>query len=209
MTTNARVDLGRSHSVLRQTCLRAYRSSQPCAIAPPGEDDNELPRGTDGEIVVRPLKPDIMFQGYWRRPEDTLKIMRNMWLHTGDIGKFDEDGFFWFSGRDNDMFKVKGQSIWPSELESMIFSHPEVDEFQLSAYERRAFPGLESHGRSIIAPAQANGSSRDCRSRASYGKQVQGRQDCNAGRKQHGDCLHQGRPQLRPSSRRDSLLSGC
>lgn len=48
--------------------------------------DREVPTGTSGESV-RPLRPDIMFMGYWRRPEDTLKIMRNLWLHTGDIGK--------------------------------------------------------------------------------------------------------------------------
>lgn len=63
------------------------------------DNDHELPTNTPGEIVVRPLRPDIMFQGYWNRPADTLKLMRNMWFHTGDIGKFDENGFFYFVDR--------------------------------------------------------------------------------------------------------------
>src|SRR5690606_21272034 len=53
------------------------------------EDDNEVPPGTPGEIIVRPVKPHVMFEGYWRRPADTLKVMRNQWFHTGDVGMFD------------------------------------------------------------------------------------------------------------------------
>ena len=62
------------------------------------ENDNDLPAGTPGEIVVRPRGPNIMFEGYWNRPVDTLKIMRNMWLHSGDIGKLDEQGYLYFVG---------------------------------------------------------------------------------------------------------------
>ena len=63
------------------------------------ELDRELPTGTAGEIVVRPLRPDLMFMGCWKRPADTHKLMRNLWFHTGEIGKFDEQGFFYFVDR--------------------------------------------------------------------------------------------------------------
>ena len=66
------------------------------------DEDVEVPTGKSGEIVIRPLQPNIMFQGYWKRPEATLKIMRNMWLHSGDIGRFDENGFFYFVDRKKD-----------------------------------------------------------------------------------------------------------
>ncbi|HEY8545813.1 MAG TPA: AMP-binding protein, partial [Acidimicrobiales bacterium] len=56
------------------------------------DDDHELPRGTPGEIVVRPKRPHTMFEGYWGRPEATVAASRNWWYHTGDIGRIDEDG---------------------------------------------------------------------------------------------------------------------
>src|SRR5260370_26778765 len=59
------------------------------------DDDNELPHGFAGEIVVLPRRPQVMFDGYWNRPADTLGIMRNMWLHSGDIGRFNQDGFLY------------------------------------------------------------------------------------------------------------------
>ena len=68
----------------------------------PGSSGKRVPANTPGEIVCRPLRPDIMFMGYWRRPEETLKLMRNMWFHTGDIGKFDDEGFFYFVDRKKD-----------------------------------------------------------------------------------------------------------
>ena len=54
------------------------------------DNDNELPDGQAGEIVVRPRKPHVMFEGYWRRPEASMAVLRNLWFHTGDIGRFDE-----------------------------------------------------------------------------------------------------------------------
>ncbi|MDB5424862.1 MAG: putative AMP-dependent synthetase and ligase [Phenylobacterium sp.] len=97
------------------------------------DNDHEVPPGQSGEIVVRPLKPDIMFQGYWRRPEDTLKIMRNMWLHTGDIGKFDEDGFFYFVDRKKDYLRRRGENISSFEMEAAFLSHPDIEECAVHA----------------------------------------------------------------------------
>ena len=95
--------------------------------------DNELPTNTPGEIVVRPLRPDIMFQGYWRRPEETLRLMRNLWFHTGDIGKFDDQGFFYFIDRKKDYLRRRGENISSFEMESAFSQHPDIAEVAVHA----------------------------------------------------------------------------
>ncbi len=95
--------------------------------------DREVPANTAGEIVVRPLRPDIMFMGYWRRPEDTLKLMRNMWFHTGDIGKFDDEGFFYFVDRKKDYLRRRGENISSFEMEAAIAKHPDIAEVAVHA----------------------------------------------------------------------------
>ena len=95
--------------------------------------DRELPAGQSGEIIVRPLRPDIMFMGYWRRPEDTLKLMRNLWLHTGDIGKFDDQGFFYFVDRKKDYLRRRGENISSFEMESAFARHPDLAEVAVHA----------------------------------------------------------------------------
>lgn len=97
------------------------------------ENDQELPPGVAGEIVVRPNRPHIMFEGYWRRPEDTQKVMRNMWLHTGDIGKFDEDGFFYFVDRKKDYLRRRGENISSFEMETAFSAHPDLAEVAVHA----------------------------------------------------------------------------
>lgn len=97
------------------------------------DEDNELPAGEPGEVVCRPLRPDIMFKGYWQRPEATLKAMRNMWFHTGDIGKFDKDGFFYFVDRKKDYLRRRGENISSFEMESAILLHPEVEQVAVHA----------------------------------------------------------------------------
>ncbi|MNQ60739.1 Long-chain-fatty-acid--CoA ligase [compost metagenome] len=83
--------------------------------------------------MVRPLRPDIMFQGYWRRPEDTQKLMRNMWFHTGDIGKFDDDGFFYFVDRKKDYLRRRGENISSFEMEAAFAVHPALAEVAVHA----------------------------------------------------------------------------
>ena len=90
------------------------------------EDDRELPPGAPGEVIVRPTKPHVCFEGYWNRPADTLKIMRNMWLHTGDIGRFDEDGYFFFMDRKKDYLRRRGENISSFEMETTFQSHPAI-----------------------------------------------------------------------------------
>ena len=74
-----------------------------------------------------------MFQGYWRRPEATLKAMNNMWFHTGDIGKFDDDGFFYFVDRKKDYLRRRGENISSFEVESAFSNHPAIAEVAVHA----------------------------------------------------------------------------
>lgn len=90
------------------------------------DEDNEVPVGQSGEIIVRPRHPDIMFSGYWNRPAETLAIMRNMWLHTGDIGRLDENGFLFFVDRKKDYLRRRGENISSQELEATFKKHAAV-----------------------------------------------------------------------------------
>jgi len=84
---------------------------------------NECPPGVAGEIVVRPRRPGVMFQGYWRRPEATVSATRDMWFHTGDIGRFDAAGYFYFVDRKKDYLRRGGENISSFEVESTFRMH--------------------------------------------------------------------------------------
>ncbi|WDM03005.1 AMP-binding protein [Alicyclobacillus cycloheptanicus] len=83
----------------------------------------ELPAGSVGEIVIR--GPGV-FKGYWRRPEATAQTLQDGWLHTGDMGSLDEDGYLTFHGRFKEMIKVSGYSVFPEDVEGMLIRHPAV-----------------------------------------------------------------------------------
>jgi acyl-CoA synthetase (AMP-forming)/AMP-acid ligase II len=85
----------------------------------------EVPRGAVGEIVTR--SPANML-GYWKRPEETAKTIRNGWLHTGDAGYLDEDGYVFIHDRVKDMIISGGENVYPAEVESALSEHPAVAE---------------------------------------------------------------------------------
>jgi crotonobetaine/carnitine-CoA ligase len=87
------------------------------------DDDNELPRGSDGEIVIRPKRPAVMFEGYWGRPDATVGTSRNWWYHTGDIGRIDDEGFLFFVDRKADYLRRRGENISSFEVESILMGH--------------------------------------------------------------------------------------
>jgi crotonobetaine/carnitine-CoA ligase len=91
-----------------------------------GANDEECAPGQPGEIVVRPLRPGIMFDGYWRRPADTLQAMRDLWFHTGDIGKFDQNGNLVFVDRKKDYIRCGGENISSYEIETALRRHPAI-----------------------------------------------------------------------------------
>jgi fatty-acyl-CoA synthase/long-chain acyl-CoA synthetase len=102
-----------------------------CGVPVPGTDiavvdfttGRPLPLGEAGEIIVR--SPSVM-TGYWNKPEATALQLRDGWLHTGDNGRIDEDGCLHYLGRDKDMIKVKGMSVFPAEVELLLCAHPGV-----------------------------------------------------------------------------------
>ena len=82
------------------------------------EFDVEVPRGAIGEIVIR--SPGVM-KGYWNKPDDTERALRAGWLHSGDIGRMDEDGYVYIVDRVKDMINVAGFKVWPAELEQHLY----------------------------------------------------------------------------------------
>lgn len=85
----------------------------------------ELPLGEIGELVVR--GPQVM-KGYWNRPEDTERTLRDGWLYTGDLARMDEEGFFYILDRRKDLIIAGGYNIYPREIEEVLFEHPDVEE---------------------------------------------------------------------------------
>jgi crotonobetaine/carnitine-CoA ligase len=87
------------------------------------DDDNEVAAGTDGEIVIRPKRPHVMFEGYWGRPDATVATSANWWYHTGDIGHVDDDRYLYFVDRKADYLRRRGENISSFEVERILMSH--------------------------------------------------------------------------------------
>ena len=85
--------------------------------------DRELPPGEIGEIVCR--GPNVML-GYWNRPEINAEVLRGGWMHTGDLGVFDGNGFLYIRDRKKDMIKSGGENVYSPEVESVIAGHPAI-----------------------------------------------------------------------------------
>ena len=88
-------------------------------------EDNQVPIGETGEIVIR--GPNIM-TGYFNKPEETAQALRGGWLHSGDIGRFDEDGYLYIVDRIKDLVISGGLNVYPSEVEEVLYTHQAVDE---------------------------------------------------------------------------------
>ena len=97
------------------------------------DDDHELPRGTDGEIVIRPKRPQVMFEGYWGRPDATVGTSRNWWYHTGDVGRIDEDDYLYFVDRKADYLRRRGENISSFEVERILMGHGQLADVAVHA----------------------------------------------------------------------------
>ena len=123
------------------------------------DDDNELPAGEVGEIA---LKGPAVMKEYFKNPEATSETLKGGWLHTGDLGKKDDEGYFHFSGRKKDIIRRGGENIGAQEVEEVLNSYPDIVESavipvpdRVRNEEIKAFiilkPGRESDPEGIIA----------------------------------------------------------
>jgi len=130
------IELSDGYGMSETTAILTFNSAGPVikrgSVGPPypgvemcvmDEHGQPLPVGEVGEICAR--GPNI-FQGYWNLPEETTEVMRGGWLHTGDLGRVDEDGYFFIVGRTKDLIIVSGYNVYPIEVETVILRHPAV-----------------------------------------------------------------------------------
>ena len=87
------------------------------------EDDQPVPSGTMGEIVVR--GPQVM-KGYWNLPDETAEALRGGWMHTGDAGTVDAEGYVYIQDRVKDMIVSGGENVYPRIVEDVLLPHPAV-----------------------------------------------------------------------------------
>ncbi len=85
----------------------------------------EMPVGEPGELVIE--GPQVM-KGYWNMPEETAEVLRDGWLHTGDVARMDEDGYFYIVDRKKDMISAGGYNVYPREIEEVLYEHEGIAE---------------------------------------------------------------------------------
>lgn len=126
------------------------------------EDGNEVPTGQPGEIVVRPQRAHLGTTGYYRQPDATLELFRDLWIHTGDLATQDADGYFYYVDRKKQALRRRGENISSFEVEAVIGGHPAVLEScvvgvpsELGEDEVKAVvvlrPGASASARELIA----------------------------------------------------------
>jgi long-chain acyl-CoA synthetase len=89
------------------------------------EDGAEVPAGEVGEIVIR---GDNVMTGYWQSEEATRQVIRDGWLHSGDLARIDADGYYFIVGRKKDLVIRGGFNVYPGEIEEVLYEHPAVAE---------------------------------------------------------------------------------
>jgi long-chain acyl-CoA synthetase len=113
------------HGVNKEGSIGLPFSDVDCRIVDVADGVTELPVGQAGELCIK--APEVM-QGYWNRPDETRAALRDGWLHTGDIAKVDEDGYFFIVDRKKDMIISGGYNIYPRDVEEVLYMHPKVKE---------------------------------------------------------------------------------
>jgi carnitine-CoA ligase len=112
------------------------------------ENDEDVPVGEVGEIVVRPNEPFMLFAGYFNKPDVTAQTWRNLWHHTGDLARAEEDGQYFFADRKKDYIRYKGRNISMVEVEAVVGKHPDV--VDVAAFGRQSAE-LESESELAIS----------------------------------------------------------
>ncbi|MFC1915040.1 class I adenylate-forming enzyme family protein [Chloroflexota bacterium] len=90
-----------------------------------GETGADLPPNKEGEVAI---KGPAVIPGYWNKPQETANAIKDGWLYTGDIGKMDENGWFYIIDRKKDLINASGFKVWPREIEDILYTHPAVRE---------------------------------------------------------------------------------
>lgn len=129
----------------RAGAVRPGSSGQPVAgyeIRVVDFEGNDVSRGSIGDLLVR--GPSVA-QCYWNRPELSAQRMRDGWFYTGDKYSMDEDGYYWYAGRSDDMFRVSGQWVSPAEVESALAEHPTVLEAAVIAHQERGISTAKAY----------------------------------------------------------------
>jgi long-chain acyl-CoA synthetase len=115
----------RGHPRFRERLASVGRPHSVVEVQVRAEDGRECPPGEVGEICVR---GDVVMSGYWRNPEASAEALRGGWLHTGDLGALDADGFLTLRDRSKDLIVSGGSNIYPREVEEVLLRHPGVAE---------------------------------------------------------------------------------
>lgn len=116
------------------------------------ETGEDLPPGRVGELVVR--GPQLM-QGYWNNPEETARVLRDGWLHTGDIAQRDAEGYFYVINRKSDALRIEGRLVFPRDVEEVLYEHPAVQEAAVVGWPPgppSSEPGTYDEIRAYIVP---------------------------------------------------------
>lgn len=90
------------------------------------DNDQELPPGQPGQIIMKPAEAGIMMSGYYRQPELNARVFKDGWYYTGDMGEIDADGYLYFKGRLKDYIRRRGENISAFEIERVVNLHPGV-----------------------------------------------------------------------------------
>jgi carnitine-CoA ligase len=98
------------------------------------DNDDEVPVGEVGEVLVRPVDSSSIMAGYFGKPAETVEAWRNLWFHTGDLGYVDKDGYIFFVGRKKDSIRRRGENISAFEVESVLTSMPAIQEAAVLAW---------------------------------------------------------------------------
>jgi crotonobetaine/carnitine-CoA ligase len=132
------------------SCGRPYARYFDVRIVDP-ETDEELEKGEVGEIVVRPREPFGFSLGYHRMPDKTADAVRNFWFHTGDAGRTDDDGYFYFVDRIKDCIRRRGENISSFEIESVLLAFPDVVEAAAVAVKSTTAGGEDEVKACVVA----------------------------------------------------------
>jgi fatty-acyl-CoA synthase len=89
------------------------------------DSGHDLPPGQVGELL---LSGPMVCAGYWQNPEDSARVYDGEWFHTGDLFRYDEEGYFYIVDRKNDLIITGGENVYPTEVEEVLYGHPAVSE---------------------------------------------------------------------------------